>query len=472
MHSPARRSALKLTAAAGLGLLTAGCKPPAPAPAARAESPFAEGALRFDFRHLTRAEGDTFELERLRAEPRWGGRNDASTPSPDWGDYRLVLLDRESVPLYRAGFESPAATGARPATATLSLRSPMPRSALRAAVEKRRAGGHWQALWTAALDPAAAALDRSPPALATRAEALLANGASDAKADLAILGDGYTNDEHPKFIADARRAMGYLFSADPFSGRAKDFNVYAVFTPSPESGVEDRFLGVRKRTAFSATYYAGEAERTLATRDTVSLHEAASAVPWDFMLVLANSRRYGGSAHYGGPAVVAIDSAAAKYLVLHELAHTIAGLAEEYYVPDGRGPVYRGNIEPWHPNVTLGAGAAKWADAERSAPAPRDWNKAEYDRRFARYVERYRALRSARAGEAAVEALMREERAAQAALLRDRTARRVGLYEGAHGYARGVYRSEVDCIMFSLQNEYFCGACAAALERGISDRAR
>ena len=115
-----------------------------------------------------------------------------------------------------------------------------------------------------------------------------------------------------------------------------------------------------------STYGSGAAERSLSVEDHHALREVASAAAYDFLLVLANSRRYGGSAHFGGPAVTAIDSAAAKYLVVHEFAHVIGGLADEYYIPESGGPAYSGNVEPWNPNVTITPASAKW----RSKP---DW---------------------------------------------------------------------------------------------------
>ena len=42
-----------------------------------------------------------------------------------------------------------------------------------------------------------------------------------------------------------------------------------------------------------------------------------------------------------------------------------------------------------------------------------------------------------------------------------------GLFEGANGYAKSVFRSGVDCIMFSLQTKRFCAACTAAINRAI-----
>jgi hypothetical protein len=99
---------------------------------------------------------------------------------------------------------------------------------------------------------------------------------------------------------------------------------------------------------------------------------------------------------------------------------------------------------------------------------PWAWNKAEYDREFARYVRDYERLRERRADESLVEELMRQAAARQATLLaKNHPPRRIGFFEGANGYARGAFRSEADCIMFSLQTRYFCSACEAALERAI-----
>jgi len=298
-------------------------------------------------------------------------------------------------------------------------------------------------------------------------EPLLVSGPAASKVDIVLMAEGYAHAEYGKFVADAMRVMGYLFSVHPFSLRMRDFNVYSVFVPSPQSGVADRLLGVRIESAFGSAYLSGTAERTLAVTNVAALHDAASIAPYDFIVVLANARRYGGSAHFGGPAVVAVDSAAAKYLTLHEFAHAFAGLAEEYYIPAADGPAYQGNIEPWHPNVTLAAGAFKWKDAS-GPPRSAVWNKVEYDKRFKEYVGRYEVLRSKGADEAAVEKLMIDERERQGAILRSSgNPRHVGLFEGAHGYSQGVYRSEVDCIMFSLQSEYFCSACSAAIDRMI-----
>ena len=159
----------------------------------------------------------------------------------------------------------------------------------------------------------------------------------------------------------------------------------------------------------------------------------------------------------GGPAVAAIDAALAPYLILHELGRAFARLAEEYYVPMPNGAKYSGSIEPWYPNVTTSAEYPKWAHlaANPAAPAGK-WNKAEYDAYFSGYVRRYAALRESGASDDAIENFMLEESRRQGALLaRNQPLRRVAAFEGANALRAGLYRAEVNCIMFSLQSSYF-----------------
>ncbi|MDB5862366.1 MAG: hypothetical protein JWO70_172 [Betaproteobacteria bacterium] len=458
-----RRRLLTGAALAGLAFVLPGCRPsstPGERKTAEGEAP---RGVRIDLRHAARAGAESFEITRVAAEPLWSPPA-PHREAPDWGDYRLSLYDPATgTLLWRGGFDSNLDPAAASAVAAISVRCVRPATPCTAVIEKRRAGAVFQALLDTTLDPSNAGA--SAPALLSRIESLASNGDASTRFDLAILGDGYLESEHPKFIADARRAAGYLFSVEPFASRTGDFNVRAVFTPSASSGVTDPYLEHRRDTAFRCAYGTGAAERTLHAANERALRDAAGAVPYDALLVLANSRRYGGSAYYAGPAVVAIDSARSRYLVVHELAHAIAGLADEYYLPSGHGPAYRGNVEPWHPNVTTSERHAKW---RMSKPAPTPWNKTEYDARFEKYVKRYLALRAARADEGLVEKLMQLEARRQRGLLANSgQTREPGLYEGANGYSTGMYRAEADCIMFSLQTDYYCGACTGAIHRAI-----
>jgi hypothetical protein len=67
-----------------------------------------------------------------------------------------------------------------------------------------------------------------------------------------------------------------------------------------------------------------------------------------------------------------------------------------------------------------------------------------------------------------MEALFREElKFEQDMFAREKYAGKVGAFEGAIYEAKGYYRPEVDCIMFSRTN-HFCAVCRRAIERIIS----
>jgi IgA Peptidase M64 len=482
MHARARqrRALLHGGAAAGLSLFVPGCGPKPEADESAASGPprvttptrpFADGALRIDFLHAFQSGKESFTPTNLRHEPTWAGPRARLTEDIGWGDYRISVYDAASQKLlFRDCFESSLSPESNAAAARVSVRLPLPYDEFRAVIEKRRAHTVFQSVWERSILPTPRVVDRTALRVNTVVDALLDNGPPESKVDLAILAEGYTDSQYGKFNADAKRAMDYVFSVEPFKARVGDFNVRAVFAESNQSGVTDRHFGIDRDTVLRCAYGQGAAERTLEPTDVRLVSEAAASTPNDFVLVLANSRRYGGSAYFRGPAVAAIDSAFARYLVLHELGHVIAGLAEEYYVALPDPAKYSGNIEPWYPNVTTSNEYPKWQYLMREpATGPTRWNKAEYEAQFADYVKRYEKLRAAGAAEDTIERLMREASARQAALLaRNRPLRRIATFEGANGYAEGMYRSEVNCIMFSLQSDYFCAACSAAIDRMIN----
>jgi len=81
---------------------------------------------------------------------------------------------------------------------------------------------------------------------------------------------------------------------------------------------------------------------------------------------------------------------------------------------------------------------------------------------------RRRQIRSQHRPEQEMEALFREERERNTALLgAGPHARRTGAFEGAMYEARGYYRPQADCIMFTRDEAGFCAVCRRAIERVI-----
>jgi hypothetical protein len=64
-----------------------------------------------------------------------------------------------------------------------------------------------------------------------------------------------------------------------------------------------------------------------------------------------------------------------------------------------------------------------------------------------------------------MDALFREELAHEKTLLGDsQYGNSVGAFEGANYEARGFYRPQVDCIMFTRNTAGFCAVCRRAIQ--------
>ena len=111
----------------------------------------------------------------------------------------------------------------------------------------------------------------------------------------------------------------------------------------------------------------------------------------------------------------------------------------------------------------------KWKDLVASGtPLPTPWNKEEFER-FEQEIQRQRKeLRAAGRPEAEMEELFRKEREKEDAMLgSEKYVAKVGAFEGANYAAKGYYRPEVDCIMFT-RHMTFCAVCRRAIERVIA----
>ena len=163
-------------------------------------------------------------------------------------------------------------------------------------------------------------------------------------------------------------------------------------------------------------------------------------------------------------------------MVAHELGHSLAGLADEYYTNQVSYGEANGGLEPWEPNITAldDPKALKWRDlVESSTPIPTPWDRRGYDEAIASARRERRRLTETGYTDEQMEALFRREsEAALGALAAEPYAGKVGAFEGAGYHAEGLYRPCLDCIMFSRSAKAFCPVCARAIERAIDLCAR
>jgi hypothetical protein len=300
--------------------------------------------------------------------------------------------------------------------------------------------------------------------------AIETHGDPASKVDLLLLGDGYTAAERGTFEADARRLADILFATSPFRERRDDFNVWGLVPAARESGISRPSLGIHHDSPVGATYDAFGSERYVLTFDNKAFRRLASYAPYDVVEIVVNGRTYGGGGIYNLYSTVAAGNAFAPYVFVHEFGHHLAALADEYYTSPVAYLPATAREEPWMPNVTALADpkALKWGDlVSPGTPLPTPWEKEAFEA-FSRGIQARRAeLRKNGRPEAEMEALFGEERAAEeAAFAKEPYAHAVGAFEGANYEARGFYRPEVDCIMFT-RTDAFCAVCRRAIDRVI-----
>ena len=443
-------------------------------PALRAADPL---TLRLDYFHGGTATEEQISFDGLVLEGPWAGRLDRTIDDTNLGRYYFEVLDRQTNRmLYSRGFasifgewqETPEAKETRRQFSE-SLRFPMPTAPVQVILKRRDAQNAFREMWSMVVDPADPTIDRSGPPKNVKVWAVMQNGEPRNKVDLLLMGDGYTAAEMEKWHADARRLAQTLFGTSPFKERRNDFNVWAIDIAADESGISRPSDGIARRSPLRATYDAFGSERYVLTFDNKRLREAASAAPYEFIEIVVNSRKYGGGGIFNLFATVAADNAFTPYVFVHEFGHHFAGLADEYYTSDVAYENVTARLEPWEPNVTADPHAAKWAELiAAGTPLPTPWPKEQFEELEKQIQARRRQIRAEHRPEDEMEALFREEREKDTALLGSGPyGHAVGAFEGAMYEGRGYYRPQPDCIMFTRDEVGFCAACRRAISRII-----
>ena len=441
----------------------------------------APATMRIDYYHTGTAKEEVFSLDRIVIEPLpWAGNLSKSIDNTNLGKYFFEVRDQNTRQvLYSRGFASvygewettdEAKTIRR--SFSESLRFPAPDAPAEIVLKKRDPKNAWVDIWSIAIDPKDIYIDRSKPVAPAPVLAIQKNGDPATKVDFLILGDGYTAGEAKKFENDARRLTEVLFATSPFKEHRNDFNVWAICPPSAESGISRPSTGVYHDTPLGASYDAFGSERYVLTFDNRALRRVAQFAPYEFIEVLANNRTYGGGGIFNLYSTVASDNAFSNYVFVHEFGHHFAGLADEYYTSSVAYAPASERVEPWEPNATAllgGRDLLKWHDlVSADTPVPTPWHKEEFET-YSREIQKRRTqIRREKRPESEMEELFHEELAhEQAMFAKEKYNGKVGAFEGAIYEAKGYYRPEIDCIMFS-RSDRFCAVCRRAIERVIA----
>jgi hypothetical protein len=434
--------------------------------------------MRVDYYHTGNATEERFSLDRVVVEPLpWPGNPAKPIDNTNLGKYRFTVVDVASgTTLFSRGFasiygewETTAEAKIMNRTFSESLRFPVPAKTVRVTLEKRDKKNQFQEISTFTVDPAGKFVARGTAAPDVGSLIKLHEaGDPSAKLDLLILGDGYSSKERGKFERDAKRLVAALFATSPFKERQGDINIWGLCPRAAESGVSRPSQGIFRRSPLGTSYDTFDSERYLMTYENKAFRDIASNAPYDVVEILTNSATYGGGGIFGLYSTVAADSAWASYVFVHEFGHHLAGLADEYYTSDVAYLPAADRVEPWEPNVTalLDPGSLKWKDLIAAGmPLPTPWPRTEFEVYNKGIQEKRRAVRAADRAEAEINALFREEQERETAILSSGPwAGKVGVFEGANYEARGYYRSQQDCIMFTRDSVGFCAVCRRAIQ--------
>ena len=397
---------------------------------------FENKTLRTDYIFTGDAQKQEVYLDELSSLPHWAGRRHNLSELPLAGNGEITMTDKASGQvIYRTSFSSLFQEWVSEEEATRvkkgfenSFLLPFPKQAALVTVTLKNVHHKPVATLTHEVRPDDILIHERGLQRITPHRYMHQSGSMEDCIDVAILAEGYTTEEMDLFYKDAQATCEALFDHEPFKKLKHKFNIVAVASPSEDSGVSIPRKDEWKSTAVSSHFDTFYSDRYLTTSRVKSIHNWLAGIPYEHIIILANTDTYGGGGIYNSYTLTTAHHPSFKPVVVHEFGHSFGGLADEYFYSDAPSPQYPYTIEPWEQNIsTLVDFESKWKDmvpAGTPVPTPK---KTSADEIF--------------------------------------TA--VGVYEGAGYTSKGIYRPVTECRMKINEAPAFCPVCQRALERLI-----
>lgn len=398
---------------------------------------FVNKTIRADYIFSGNSEAQAICLDELSSLPQWAGRRHHLSELPLAGNGEIEMKDKASGKIiYRTSFSSLFQEWICEAEAKKVTRGfentfliPFPKNTATVTIRLKDVYHKETASLTHEIDPKDILIhQRGDEASITPHRYLLKSGSEENCIDIAILAEGYTKEETELFYKDAQTACEALFSHEPFKKLKSRFNVVAVFSESKDSGVSIPRQNEWKKTAVSSHFDTFYSDHYLTTRSVKAIHNWLAGIPYEHIIILANTDTYGGGGIYNSYTLTTAHHPMFKPVVVHEFGHSFGGLADEYAYDAAPSPQYPYSIEPWEQNITtLADFDAKWKDmVEPGTPVP---TPVQTDKSLI-YTK-------------------------------------VGVYEGAGYTQKGIYRPTTECRMKINEAPVFCPVCQRALEKLI-----
>jgi hypothetical protein len=394
---------------------------------------FENKTLIIDLIHSGNAKSENYSIKDFRQSDFWAGPLKNTIDDMGLGKYRVEVYDKESNNLIFSATYSSLFSEWQTVEESRRLyksfeetvRIPFPKKAVKLNIFSRDKKGKFQQVFSFRFNHRKDIVCREKPInyeIIKFGKLKKCNKA----VDILIVGEGYLKKDKEKFKKDFYRFSKEFFTINPYKRNMDKINIRGLFIPSEEREPDDPERSIYHRTIFDTMFYTFKLHRYLNTFSIHKLHFYASAAPYDTIMIMVNTKRYGGAGIYNYYSIFPTDNKFSKYVFLHEFGHNFGGLGDEYYSSKVTySDFYPKGVEPWEPNITaLLNNKIKWQKfISKDIPIPTP------------DIKKYRD--------------------------------KVGVFEGAGYIAKGLFRPTSNCIMYNRNAGRFCPVCIDAIEKRI-----
>ena len=267
---------------------------------------FQNKTLRVDYIFTGDATQQAIYLDELSQLPTWAGRQHHLSELPLEGNGQIIVKDLASKQcIYKTSFSSlfqewlstdEAKETAKGFENTFLL--PYPKQPVEVEVTLYSPRKKRLATYKHIVRPDDILIHKRGVSHVTPHRYMLQSGNEKDCIDVAILAEGYTEKEMDIFYQDAQRTCESLFSYEPFRSMKGKFNIVAVASPSTDSGVSVPRKNQWKQTAVHSHFDTFYSDRYLTTSRVKSIHNALAGIPYEHIIILANTDVYGGGGIY------------------------------------------------------------------------------------------------------------------------------------------------------------------------------
>lgn len=393
---------------------------------------FVNKTLRIDYLHIGNFHQESLEIDHFTAGGTWNGTREYLIEPHNYGDITVEVYDSLSNKLIFSRSYSCLFTEYRTTERGMteidsmeeSVNIPFPKNTVRlkfTAFDRKRVP---TTLSISYFNPRTSATE--PMVKENKVMTLHKGNSPDKAIDILFIPDGYAKSDAKLLKKDMKRFASYVMKCTPYKEMAKKVNIRAIEGYSEESGITQPQNNIYRKTLVNCTYNALDLDRYLMCPGVWNLHEVADDAPYDVIVIICNSEKYGGGGIYNFYCTVYNHGDYPDYVIVHEMGHLIGGLADEYYTSEvSVQDFYPAGIEPVEPNLTtLVDFDSKWKkelpENTQIPTPPAVKGTPEYDQ--------------------------------------------LGVYEGGGYVSKGVYRPTMHCTMHQISYNDFCPVCRKALE--------